>query len=49
MAGQSPSRPVEQALRAVPRERFLPGVPRGDAYRNGTVTTHRDADGNVPS
>jgi protein-L-isoaspartate(D-aspartate) O-methyltransferase len=40
---------VEQAMRAVPRERFLPGVPLEDAYTDDIVTTHRDADGTVLS
>ncbi len=40
---------VEQAMRTVPRERFLPGVPLADAYSDGIVTTHRDADGTVLS
>lgn len=40
---------VEQAMRTVPRERFLPGVPLEDAYSDGIVTTHRDADGTVLS
>jgi protein-L-isoaspartate(D-aspartate) O-methyltransferase len=40
---------VEQAMRAVQRELFLPGVPLQDAYSDGIVTTHRDADGSVLS
>jgi methyltransferase of FxLD system len=40
---------VEQAMRTVPRERFLPGVPLEDAYSDSIVTTHRDADGTVLS
>ena len=40
---------VERAMRAVQRERFLPGVPLQDAYSDGIVTTHRDADGTVLS
>jgi len=40
---------VEQAMRAVPRELFLPGVPLQDAYCDGIVTTHRNADGSVLS
>jgi len=40
---------VRQAMLAVPRERFLPGVPLKDAYSDGIVTTHRDADGSVLS
>jgi protein-L-isoaspartate(D-aspartate) O-methyltransferase len=43
------SRRVEQAMRAVPRERFLPGVPLEDAYGDGIITTHRDADGTALS
>lgn len=48
-SGRTFSPRVEQAMRTVPRERFLPGVPLKDAYRNGIVTTHRDADGAVLS
>jgi len=40
---------VERAMRAVQRELFLPGVPLQDAYSDGIVTTHRDADGSVLS
>jgi len=40
---------VEEAIRTVPRERFLPGVSLEDAYSDGTITTHRDADGTVLS
>jgi protein-L-isoaspartate(D-aspartate) O-methyltransferase len=40
---------VEQAMRTVPRERFLPGVPLDEAYSDGIVTTHRDTDGTVLS
>jgi protein-L-isoaspartate(D-aspartate) O-methyltransferase len=40
---------VVQAMRTVPRERFLPGVPLQDAYSDGIVTTDRDADGTVLS
>jgi len=40
---------VEQAMRSVQRERFLPGVPLQDAYSDDIVTTHRDADGTVLS
>ena len=49
LTGQTLSAPVEQALRAVPRERFLPGVPLDQAYENTIVTTDRDADGTVLS
>ncbi len=40
---------VEEAMLAVPRERFLPGVSLKDAYGNDLITTHRDADGTVLS
>src|SRR5882724_10015507 len=40
---------VEQAMRTVPRERFLPGVSLEEAYSDDIVTTHRDADGTVLS
>ena len=40
---------VKRAMEAVQRERFLPGVPLQDAYSDGIVTTHRDADGTVLS
>lgn len=40
---------VEQAMRTVPRERFLPGVPLEQAYADDIVTTHRDTDGTVLS
>jgi protein-L-isoaspartate(D-aspartate) O-methyltransferase len=40
---------VEQAVRTVPRERFLPGIALEEAYSDGIVTTHRDADGTVLS
>lgn len=49
MTGQTLSRRVEAALRAVPRERFLPGVALEQAYANSIVTTDRDADGTVLS
>ena len=44
-----PSQRVKQAMRTVPRERFLPGVPLEDAYCDGIITTHRDTDGTVLS
>jgi protein-L-isoaspartate(D-aspartate) O-methyltransferase len=40
---------VVQAMRTVPRERFLPGVALQDAYSDDIVTTDRDADGTVLS
>jgi protein-L-isoaspartate(D-aspartate) O-methyltransferase len=40
---------VEQAMRTVPRELFLPGVSLEDAYSDDIVTTHRDTDGTVLS
>jgi protein-L-isoaspartate(D-aspartate) O-methyltransferase len=45
--GLSPQ--VVQAMRTVPRERFLPGVPLRDAYSDDIITTDRDADGTVLS
>lgn len=36
---------VEEAMRAVPRHLFLPGVPLERAYANDVVQTKRDADG----
>lgn len=43
------SQRVEHAMRTVPRERFLPGVPLADAYSDGIITTDRDPDGSVLS
>ena len=40
---------VAQAMQAVPRERFLPGVALRDAYSDDIATTDRDADGTVLS
>ncbi|MGH7912931.1 MAG: methyltransferase domain-containing protein [Candidatus Dormibacteraceae bacterium] len=40
---------VREALLAVPRERFLPGLPLDDAYRDTAVPTHRDDAGRVLS
>jgi protein-L-isoaspartate(D-aspartate) O-methyltransferase len=39
---------VDAAMRAVPREAFLPGTSLADAYGSGSVVTHRDA-GGVPT
>lgn len=39
---------VAAAFRAVPRERFLPGLPVADVYRDDAVVTRRDA-GGLPS
>ncbi|MCD0449108.1 methyltransferase, FxLD system [Actinocorallia sp. API 0066] len=36
-------------MRALPRERFLPGVPLERAYADDIITTHRDTDGTVLS
>jgi protein-L-isoaspartate(D-aspartate) O-methyltransferase len=36
---------VEAAMRAVPREAFLPGTPLDSAYANSPVVAHRDPDG----
>jgi protein-L-isoaspartate(D-aspartate) O-methyltransferase len=36
---------IDAALRAVPREAFLPGTPLADAYGGGPVVTHRDKNG----
>jgi protein-L-isoaspartate(D-aspartate) O-methyltransferase len=43
--GMVRTRPVEAAMRAVPRHVFLPGVPLRRAYANDVVQTKRDADG----
>ncbi|HWG01567.1 MAG TPA: methyltransferase, FxLD system [Trebonia sp.] len=43
--GMVRTRPVEMALRAVPRHVFLPGVPARQAYANDVTATKRDADG----
>jgi hypothetical protein len=37
--------PVDAAMRAVPREAFLPGTPLTDAYDRSPVVTHRDVHG----
>ncbi|MGH3277515.1 MAG: methyltransferase, FxLD system [Trebonia sp.] len=37
--------PVEAAMRAVPREAFLPDTPLADAYGGSPVVTHRDSRG----
>jgi protein-L-isoaspartate(D-aspartate) O-methyltransferase len=39
------SDPVEAAMRAVPRDLFVPDVTIERAYTNDAVVTHRDADG----
>ncbi|MEV6984928.1 methyltransferase, FxLD system [Sphaerisporangium sp. NPDC051017] len=36
---------VDAAMRAVPREAFLPGTPLADAYGSSPVVTHRDDNG----
>lgn len=36
---------VENAMRAVPRHLFLPGVPLEEAHSHGNVVTHRDSEG----
>ncbi|WP_281356268.1 methyltransferase, FxLD system [Acrocarpospora macrocephala] len=36
---------VDAAMRAVPREAFLPGTPLADAYGSSPVVTHRDENG----
>jgi protein-L-isoaspartate(D-aspartate) O-methyltransferase len=36
---------VEAAVRAVPREAFLPGTPLADVYGGSPVVTHRDGNG----
>jgi len=36
---------VEAAFRAVPRHRFLPGLPLAEVYRDDAIVTHRDAAG----
>ena len=41
--------PVEDAMRTVPREAFLPGTPLADAYGRSPVVTHRDQHGVVIS
>jgi protein-L-isoaspartate(D-aspartate) O-methyltransferase len=43
--GQALPPPVEAAMRAVPREAFLPGTPLADAYGGSPVVTHRDEHG----
>jgi protein-L-isoaspartate(D-aspartate) O-methyltransferase len=43
--GEALPRSVDAALRAVPREAFLPGMPLAEAYGDSPVVTHRDKDG----
>ena len=43
--GQPLPAPVEAAIRAVPREAFLPGTPLTEAYGGSPVVTHRDEHG----
>lgn len=44
-AGHAHTAPVEQALREVPRHRFVPAAQLTDAYANQAVITKRAADG----
>lgn len=41
--------PVEEALRAVPRHLFVPGVPLPRAYGHEAITAHRDESGTTLS
>jgi len=43
------SGPVEQAMRTVPRHRFLPEFPVAESYTESIPITHRDTDGTVLS
>jgi protein-L-isoaspartate(D-aspartate) O-methyltransferase len=46
IAGRRPiAAAVTEALRAVPRHVFLPGLPPEEAYRDEAIVTKRDADG----
>lgn len=43
--GEPLPRSVDVAVRAVPREAFLPGTPPAEAYGDSPVVAHRDKDG----
>ena len=49
VTGRGLSPQVERAMRTVPRECFLPGVPLQDAYSDDIITTDRESDGTVLS